>query len=185
VTGIADLDKNQLCLGVIVGAQGVRGEVRIKPFTAEPEDVGAYGPVSNAPGTRSFDISVLRIAKGLVIAKLKGVNDRNEAEILKGTELFTDRSKLPEPEDENTFYHADLVGLRVDDSEGTVVGHVAAVFDHGAGDVIDIRCATEGRLISLPFTRAVFPKVDVVSGVLVVDMPDGVITDESPEGDKK
>lgn len=175
---------DRVCLGVIVGAQGVRGEVRIKPFTAEPEDIGAYGPVSDKGASRIFDMKIRGQAKGVVIAALKGVDDRNAAEALKGTELYVDRARLPAPDDEDTFYHADLVGLAAEDENGKPVGQVAAVFDHGAGDVLDIRLA-DGKLITVPFTKAVVPVVDLAAKRIVVAMPEGLIDDGTkPVGDE-
>ncbi|MCV6603492.1 MAG: ribosome maturation factor RimM, partial [Cohaesibacter sp.] len=115
---------------------------------------------------------------GVVIAKIKGITDRNGAEALKGTELFMDRSQLPEPEDEETFYHADLIGLDAFDEAGALLGRVTAVFDHGAGDVIDIRMAADGRLITLPFTKAVVPVVDIAAKRIEINMPDGMLSDD-------
>lgn len=177
-------EASRVCLGVIVGPQGIRGEVRIKAFTAEPEDVGAYGAVTDKTGAREFSLKVRGLAKGVVIAALKGVADRNAAEALKGTELYVDRARLPAPEDEDTFYHADLIGLAAEDAGGKPVGRVVAVFDHGAGDVIDIR-GGDGKVITVPFTKAVVPVVDVPGGRIVVELPAGLIDDGAkPEGDE-
>ncbi len=105
-------DRNRVCLGVIVGAQGVRGAVRVKPFTEDPMAVGDYGPVETKDGTRRFKIEATGTVKGVVICKLQGITDRNVAEALRGTELYVDRSALPEvDEDEEGDYHADLIGL--------------------------------------------------------------------------
>jgi 16S rRNA processing protein RimM len=155
-------------MGVIVGVHGVRGEVRVKVFTSEPEAIGAYGPLTDGSGTRSFKLKFLRQTKGL-----------------KGTELYTDRGSLPETEDDDTFYHADLVGLKAEDMDGNPVGQVVAVFDHGAGDVLDIRTIADGRLISLPFTREVVPVVDVAAGRLAVNMPEGLLASKDASGDSK
>ncbi len=174
----------RVCLGVIVGPQGIRGEVRIKAFTADPEDVGAYGPVADKAGARSFSLKVRGQAKGVVIAAIQGVADRNAAEALKGTELYVDRARLPAPDDEDTFYHADLVGLAAEDPEGQPIGRVVGVFDHGAGDVIDIR-GGDGKAVTVPFTKAVVPVVDVPGGRIVVAMPEGLRDDgRRPEGDE-
>ncbi len=174
---------SRVCLGVIVGPQGVRGQVRIKAFTAEPEDVGAYGALVDKLG-RTYEIAVRGLAKGVVIASVKGIADRNAAEVLKGTELYIDRARLPAPEDEDTFYHADLIGLAVENRAGTPLGTVVAVFDHGAGDVIDIR-GGDGKLVTVPFTKAVVPVVDVPGGKIVVEMPEGLIDDgRKPVGDE-
>lgn len=165
-------DTSRVCLGVIVGAQGIRGEVRIKPFTAEPEDVGAYGPVTDEPGEKTLRLSVRGRAKGAVVARIDGIADRNAAEALKGTMLFVARSRLPEPEDEETFYHADLVGLEAKAPDGALLGQVVAVFDYGAGDILDIRRA-DGSLASVPFTRAAVPEVNLAGGWLTVDWSEG------------
>lgn len=176
MAAVSTADTDRVCLGVIVGAQGIRGEVRIKAFTAEPEDVGAYGPLSDQPGTRRFSLTVRGMAKGVVVAKLDGVTDRNAAEALKGTELYVSRASLPAPEDEDTFYHADLIGLRAENPAGEAIGKVTAVFDHGAGDVLDLRL-NDGRLVAVPFTKAAVPVVDVAGGRIVVVIPEGLIDD--------
>jgi 16S rRNA processing protein RimM len=173
-------DDRRICLGVIVGAQGIKGDVRIKSFTADPGDVGAYGLLSDQPGTRSFRVTVRSLTKGAVVAKVEGVADRNAAEALKGTALYVDRERLPEPEDEDTFYHADLIGLRAEAPDGVPLGRVEAVFDHGAGDVLDIR-QTDGRTVSVPFTKAVVPQVDVTAGRIVVAIPEGLAGDAAGE----
>jgi 16S rRNA processing protein RimM len=172
-------------MGVIVGVHGVRGEVRVKVFTSEPEAIGAYGPLTDGSGIRSFKLKFLRQTKGVVIARIQGITDRDAAEALKGTELYTDRGSLPETEDDDTFYHADLVGLKAEDMDGNPVGQVVAVFDHGAGDVLDIRTIADGRLISLPFTREVVPVVDVAAGRLAVNMPEGLLASKDASGDSK
>jgi len=174
------VENGRICLGVIVGAHGIKGDVRVKPFTAEPEDVGAYGPLSDAPGTRTFRITVRSVVKGAVVAKVDGVADRDAAEALKGISLYVDRDRLPAPEDEDTFYHADLIGLRAEAPDGSPLGQVAAVFDHGAGDILDIR-GTDGRVVSVPFTKAVVPLVDVTAGRIVVAMPEWLADDAAGE----
>lgn len=160
---------DRVCLGAIAGAQGVRGAVRIKPFTARPEDVAAYGPVEDESGTRRFKLRVVEVKGGMVIATAEGVADRNAAEALRGTQLWVARDRLPPPE-EGEFYHADLVGLAVEDEAGNPVGRVAALHDFGAGEVIEI--ARDGaNSLMLPFTLAVVPVVDVAAGRVVIAPP--------------
>ncbi|WP_142849623.1 ribosome maturation factor RimM [Telmatospirillum sp. J64-1] len=167
-----------VCVGVIVGAQGVRGAVRVKSFTADPLDVAAYGPVSDEQGKRSFRLKVVGEAKGVVICTIAGVTDRDAAEALKGVTLHVDRASLPEPE-EDEFYHADLIGLAAELSDGSPFGRVRGIYDFGAGDVIEIG-RNDGTVIMLPFTKAVVPMVDVKAGRLVVEPPPEV--EAKPEG---
>ena len=170
----------RVCLGVVVGAHGVRGTLRIKPFTEEPEAVGAYGPVSDEAGRRSFELTVHGTHKGVVLATVPGVDDRDAAMAMKGTRLYVDRAALPAVEEEDAFYHADLLGLRVEDTSGRVLGRVTGVEDHGAGDVIEVTDARGGVRV-LPFTKVVVPTVDLAGERLVVDPPPETGEPESGE----
>ncbi|SDG36330.1 ribosome maturation factor RimM [Roseospirillum parvum] len=165
----------RLLLGVVTGPHGVKGQVRLKSFTAEPADIAAYGPLATADGRR-FTVAVTGRAKGVVLARLSGIDDRTAAEALKGTELWLERDSLPAPEDDETFYHADLIGLAVEDTGGRALGAVTAVHDFGAGDVLEIKGAA-GELM-VPFTRAAVPTVDLAGGRLVVDPPEEELAEE-------
>jgi len=169
-----------ICLGVIVAAHGVRGMVKIKSFTADPEDLVAYGPLHDAAGTRTFGIVLAGRAKDLLLGRVAGVEDRDAAEVLKGTRLYVERAALPEPEEE-TYYHADLVGLRVEDETGAPLGRVAALQNFGAGDLIEVERA-DGTSDLLPFTRAVVPVVDIAGGRLVVRPPAEIEPEEDAAG---
>ena len=164
------MGKNRLCLGVIAGAHGVRGEVRIKTFTETPEAIGAYGPLQDEAGSRAFEITRVRAAKGGVVAALKGVSDRNDAEALKGTRLYVSRTQLPEP-DEEEFYHADLIGMSACTADGTELGKVKAIHNFGAGDVLEI--AGEEPLF-IPFTRQAVPSVDLENRNIHVTPPEEI-----------
>lgn len=170
--------EERLCLGVVVGVRGLKGEVRIKSFTAAPGDVAAYGPVETRDG-RKLSLNVTGEAKGVVVARVDGVADRAAAEALKGESLYVDRRALPQPEDEDEFYHADLIGLNVVDEAETEIGTVIAVYDFGGGDVIDIR-RPDGRAAMAPFTRAAVPRVDLVTGRLCV-VRSSLVDDAAPE----
>jgi 16S rRNA processing protein RimM len=159
----------KICIGVVVGAQGIKGAVRIKPFTERPEAVAAYGPVTDEPGARRFEVKIVGQARGVVTAQLSGVTDRNAAEALKGLRLYVPRTALPEPQEEE-FYHADLIGLAVERADGSPLGHVNAVLDHGAGTSLEI-VAEGGRPLIVPFTRAAVPVVDLAAGRLVIEPP--------------
>jgi 16S rRNA processing protein RimM len=160
----------RVMVGVIVGAHGVRGAVRIKPFTAEPAAVAAYGPVEDEAGGRRFSVRVIGEGKGVVVAKLEGVEDRDAADALKGLRLFVTRAALPAA-GADEFYHADLLGLEAVTLDGNRLGRVRAVHEYGAGDSIELELADGGSLI-VPFTKAAVPEVDLAGGRLVVDPPE-------------
>ena len=163
----------RVCVGAVAGAFGVRGEVRLKSFTAEPEAVAAYGPVETEDGARRFEVTLSRPVKGGYAARLSGVTSKEEADALRGTRLYIDRAHLPDP-GEDEFYHADLIGLAVHDTGGAPMGHVNAVLNHGASDLLEVRLAGSSQTVLLPFTRAVVPTVDIGAGRIVVDPPEGL-----------
>ena len=173
-----DRAQDRVCLGIMVGAHGVRGLVKVKPFTEAPEDVAAYGPVSDKAGQRRWSLEVKGLGKGVVLVKVEGIADRDAAQALHGTELYVERAALPALEEEETFYHADLIGLRVEDREGRALGRVKAVENHGAGDLLEVEQTGDGKgggkTLLLAFTRAVVPLVDLAGGRLVVDPPDEI-----------
>jgi 16S rRNA processing protein RimM len=160
-----------ILLGVITGAQGIKGEVKVKTFTASPESLAAYGVLHGKDG-RVFAVASLRAAKDLAIVSFEGIADRNAAEALRGLELFVSRDQLPATEAEE-FYHADLVGLNAEDSEGRAIGVVRAIHNFGAGDVIEI-ARGDGDEVFLPFTREVAQEIDIASGRIVIAAPEEV-----------
>ncbi len=174
----------RLCLGVVAGVHGVHGLVRIKSFTAAPEDVASYGPVENEAGNRSFQVEVSAVRKGVVIARIAGVDDRDGAEALKGVRLYVSRAALPEPEEEE-WYHADLIGLDAVLKDGEVFGKIRQVHDYGAGDSLEIDRADGGGTVMLPFTKAAVPVVDVKGGKVVVEPPEGLLEPPGKEEEKK
>ena len=160
---------DRICVGAIAGSFGVRGEVRLKSFCAEPEAIAAYGPLFTEDGTRSFRVTLTRpVAAGLA-ARLTGVASKEEADALRGTALYADRTRLPALPDEE-FYHSDLIGMEVRDTGGAFLGRVTAVHDHGAGDLLEIAEAGRDSLL-LPFTRALVPTVDLATRRIVADPP--------------
>ncbi len=162
---------DRVCVGAIAGAFGVRGEVRLKSFTSEPNDIAGYSPLWTEDGTRSFAIRLTRPTTGGLGARLSGVETREAAEALKGVTLWADRGKLPKlPDDE--FYHADLIGLAVYDTGGALIGKVRAVYDHGAGDILEIFGPGRKQTLLLPFTRAFVPTVDLSAGRIIADPPE-------------
>lgn len=164
---------DRICVGAIAGAFGVQGEVRLKSFCVEAADIAAYGPLFTKDGSRSFTLRLTRPVAGGLGARLSGVSTKEEADALKGAELYADRSRLPAlPDDE--FYHSDLIGLVVRDTGGEEIGEVIAVHNHGAGDILEIRRKGRSSALLLPFTLATVPTVDVAGGCLVADLPDGL-----------
>lgn len=158
-----------ICIGAIAGAFGVQGEVRLKSFCADPAAIADYAPLSDKSGTRSFSVTLTKSLNGAFAARLGGITTREQAEALKGTQLFAPRARLPAlPDDE--FYHSDLVGLDAVDTGGAPLGKVATVQNHGAGDILEIR-SPKGALL-VPFTRACVPTVDLAARRVVVDPPD-------------
>lgn len=161
----------RICVGAIAGAFGVRGEVRLKSFTSAPGDVAAYGPLWSEDGKRSFTVRLTRPVTGGFGARLSGVETREDAEALKGATLWADRGRLPSlPDDE--FYHTDLIGLSVHDTGGALIGKVRAIYDHGAGDILEIFGPGRKQALLLPFTRAFVPTVDLAAGRIVADPPE-------------
>jgi 16S rRNA processing protein RimM len=162
---------DRILVGAVSGAFGVQGEVRLKSFCAEPEDIASYGPLFNEDGSRSFKIRLTKAVSGGFGARLTGIDTREQAEAMRGLSLYADRSRLPRlPDDE--FYHNDLIGLSANDPGGEPLGKVMSVQNHGAGDILEIRPAKGGETLLVPFTRAMVPTVDLVKGVIVVDLPE-------------
>jgi len=178
-----DAPAKRVCVGVIAGAHGVQGAVRVKSFTADPKDVARYGPVEDEKGERRFSLRLAGSAKGVVIARLEGIVDRNQAEALRGMRLYLPRAALPPTADEE-YYHADLIGLEAALGDGTPLGQVRAIHDFGAGDTLEIE-RPAGPPAMVPFTRAIVPVVDLAAGRLVVDPPPGLIDEPVPSRRRK
>ena len=168
----------RVCVGIVTGPQGVHGAVRIKSFTEVPEDIARYGPLADEAGRRCFELQVCGAAKGVLIARLSGVHDRNQAEALRGLHLYLSRSALPQTEAEE-YYHADLIGLAAVNTADEPLGRVAAIHNFGAGDIIEI-APPHGPSMLLPFTNAVVPTVDLAGGRVVIELPQEIEGDDVP-----
>ena len=155
----------------IGAAHGVRGEVKLWPFTQDPLAVATYGPLETEDGKRSFKIESLRSAKDYLVARIAGIGDRSAAEQLRNLDLFVPRDRLPPIEEPDTFYHADLVGLDVVTRDGAQVGTVHAVHNFGAGDILEIMPIGRGDAVMLPFTETTVPKVDLAARQITVVPP--------------
>ena len=169
----------RLLVGVITGPHGVRGDVRVKSFTSEPDGIADYGRLTDKSGTTAFDLRVKGMTKGLVVARIDGINDRNMSETLKGIELYVEREALPEIDTDDEYYFADLIGLRAVTPDGDDCGSVLAAHDFGAGTVLEVNL-TDGGTVFLPFTNAAVPQVDLDQGQVVVDLS---VLDDPDEGD--
>jgi 16S rRNA processing protein RimM len=165
----------RVCLGQIGAAHGVRGEVRLHSFTAEPAAITAYGPLETEDG-RVLQIEALRPAKDHFVARLSGVGDRDAAAALTNAKLYVPRERLPQTNEPDEFYHADLVGLAAVDRFGNNLGAVIAVHNFGAGDLIEVRPPDGGNSALVPFDTTHVPDVDIASRRLVLDVPVGMLT---------
>jgi 16S rRNA processing protein RimM len=167
----------QICVARIGAPHGVRGAVKLWTFTEDPLAVKRYGPLATKDGARRFEVTHAREAKGHLVATLKGVATREDAERLNGVELYIAREKLPAT-DADEYYHADLIGLAAVNAADEPIGRVIAIHNFGAGDIIEIE-PPNGVTMLLPFTNAVVPMVDVQGGRLVIELP-GEIEDDDP-----
>ncbi|SCW87474.1 16S rRNA processing protein RimM [Ancylobacter rudongensis] len=160
---------DRVLLARIGAPHGVRGEVRLFIFAADPAALQDYAPLTDEAGTRTFRIKTLRPAKDHFVARLEGVDSREAAEALTNQGVYVARDLLPEPDEEDDFYQADLIGLAAFTSEGAPFGKVVAVHDFGAGDILEIAPEAGGKTLMLPFTKAVVPSVDLKAGRLTVE----------------
>lgn len=167
-----------ICVARIGAAHGVRGAVKLWTFTEDPLAVTRYGALSTKDGVRQFEVTHAREAKGFLVAMLKGVTSRSEAERLNGLELYIAREKLPETE-AGEYYHADLIGLAAVTADGEPLGRVVAIHNFGAGDILEIAPESSATLM-LPFSNAVVPTVDIAGGRVVIELPDEIEGDDGP-----
>ena len=172
----------KLLMGRIGAAHGIKGEVRIQSFTEDPMALAGYGPLATGKPGLTVEIEAARIADKMLVARLKGVTDRTAAETLNGIELFVERERLPPTDDDDDFYHADLVGLEARLTDGSVIGQVSAVPNYGAGDLLEVRNPRSGDTFLYPFTKAAVPEVHVKAGYLVIDPPtEADLGEEEPD----
>jgi 16S rRNA processing protein RimM len=160
----------RVCVARIGAPHGVRGDVKLWSFTADPLALLDYGPLESADGKHRFEIEALRPQGEFLVAHLKGVADRNAAEPLRNVELYVSRDQFPEIEGTDEFYIADLVGLKAVDANDTAVGEIVAVHNFGAGDLIELKLADVRETVLLPFSDATVPEVDIDGGKIVVDL---------------
>jgi len=160
----------RICVARIGAAHGIKGEVKLWSFTADPAAVADYGPLESEDGTQRFEIEAMRPAKDHLVARLSGVVDRDAAERLTNVRLYVARERLPPPAPEE-FYHADLIGLRAESRDGTELATIVGIHDFGAGDLLELRAAGASNTVMMPFTDATVPVVDIAGGRIVIDPP--------------
>jgi 16S rRNA processing protein RimM len=173
----------QICIARIGAPHGVRGAVKLWTFTEDPLAVKRYGLLATKDGTRQFEVTHAREAKGHLVATLKGIATREQAERLNGLELYIAREKLPAT-DRGEYYHADLIGLAAVTAANELIGRVIAIHNFGAGDIIEI-APPHGATMLLPFTNAVVPLVDLASGRVVIELPSEIDGDDPANADSR
>ncbi len=174
--------QGKVCVGAIAGAFGVKGEVRLKSFCAEPEAIAEYGPLQNEDGTRSFTVTLTGAIKQGLSARLTGIATKEEADALRGLRLYADRGALPAPEDDE-YYFADLIGLAVMDTGGARLGKVKAVHENPGNDLLEINLDGHAKTVLMPFTLAMVPKVDLEAALIVIDPPEGLMPEDGGNQD--
>jgi len=163
----------RICVARIGAAHGIKGEVKLWSFTADPAAVADYGPLESLDGTLRFEIEALRPAKDHLVVRLSGVRDRDAAGRLTNVDLYVPRDRLPAPADEE-FYHADLIGLRAEDRDGTALATIVGIHDFGAGDLLELRPPGAANTVLMPFNDTTVPVVDIAGGRIVIDPPQGL-----------
>lgn len=169
-----------ICMGVILAAHGIKGEVKIHPYSQNPEDLVSYGPLYNQSGDKLYELRIKRVQNNAVIATVKGCNDRNAAEQLRGTKLYIPRQALPEPDAEE-FYHEDLLNLKVLLPDATEIGIITAVHNFGAGDMLEVALSGSNKTEMLPFTKAVIPHINLAEGFVTYCPPEVIMAKDGHE----
>jgi 16S rRNA processing protein RimM len=169
-------------MAVIGAPHGVKGELRVKTFTADPLALGDYGPLTSEDG-RTFTVAAIRPAKNVVVVRFKEVTTREQAEAVNGVALYVDRSVLPDEElDEEEFFHADLIGLEIRDETGAKIGKVIAIQNFGGGDILEANISGR-RSVMIPFTLAAIPEVSVSGGYIRIDSVAAGLVEDEDEGE--
>ena len=168
-----------ICVGLLGSARGLKGELRVKSFTANARDIASYGTLTDETGAQAFELKVTAKHKDQLVVRIEGVNDRNAAEALNGQKLYVERSRLPEAQ-EDEFYFSDLAGLDAELVDGTPFGRVVQAEDYGGGPFLEVKAPGHGTVL-VPFTKAAVPQVDLSGGKVVIDPPAGLLEPGDPE----
>ena len=173
----------KVCLGKIVGVHGIKGEFKVKSFTAIDRDIASYGPLEDKDSKQQFELKVTGHSKGLLRIKIKGIDDRTKAETLIGTELYAPRGILPELKDEETYYETDLVGLKVLDECNNQVAKVSGFYNFGAGDILELKLHT-GRSEMIPFNKSYVPTINLEEGYIIVSSTGMVFLEDEEDSNE-
>ena len=173
---------NRILVGEVSGAHGIRGDVLVRAYTEAPEAIASYGPLTDATGQRSFTLRVVRVTSKGIVARIGGIEDRNAAEPLRGTKLYINRDRLPEPASAE-YYYADLIGLRAVASDGSALGQIVSVQNFGAGDLLELKPSDGTETEFIPFEDRWVPAVDLAARTIVINRPELTGSgDEDAEG---
>jgi 16S rRNA processing protein RimM len=171
-------NEQRVCVARVGAPHGIRGDVKLWSFTADPLAVADYGALASKDGSRTLEIETLRPAKDFLVARFKGIADRDAAERLRNLDLYVPRDRLPPIEEDDEFYFADLVGLVAHDPAGTRIGQIAAVHNFGAGDLLELKLDDARDTVFVPFTDATVPHIDIAGGKVTIDRPQEIGTQE-------
>lgn len=164
-----NISRNNVCIAKIVGVHGVRGLIKVKPYTTRPTDIVSYGKISNITGSREFNIEIKSTQKDIVIASIKDINNRNDAETLVGLELYVPRDALPQLNEEDFYIH-DLLNLNVVDEQNKIIGSVKNIHNFGGGDVLEIEFYSDKKIKSFSFTKENFPHIDIKNKAIKINL---------------
>jgi len=164
---IKKTEKKNICIGKILSPHGIRGLVKLSLYTDHPHKILTHGKIFNKNGSQEFEIEIKSQNQDVFLASIKGIENRTQAEALKGVFLYIDRKDLPEPEDED-FYINDLLHLDVIDENKEILGTVVNFYNFGAGDVLEIKLKTTGELKCYSFTKNHFPEIDIKNGFIIL-----------------
>ena len=177
------MSEKKVCLGKIVGVHGIRGEVKLKSYTASDKDIACYGELEDKTGARRFSLQIAGRSKDLLRARIKGIEDRTAAEALIGTELYAPRDVLPDLPENEVYYEADLLGLKVLDTQKAEVAEVIGFYNFGAGDILEIRLKN-GRSEMLPFNKGYVPEINLADGYIIVASTAMVFLEDEKDSEK-
>lgn len=180
---MADILDKRIWVGQILAAHGIKGEVKLKSLTQDPLAVAEYGVLQSEDGTQTFSIKIMGVHKGALIAKIKGVADRNAAEALARTKpkLYIARNQLPEPED-GRYYIEDLKGFNAISANGRMLATVKNIHNYGAGDILELTPADGGKDFMLPFKAPYASEPDIKKRTIEIMIPKGWLEEEGAQG---
>ncbi|ABD45431.1 16S rRNA processing protein RimM [Ehrlichia chaffeensis str. Heartland] len=165
------MENDLICLGVITSSHGISGHVKIKTFTENPEDFTSYGTLTD--GINTYEVEIISIiSQNIIIAQIKGIVSRTDADLLRNKKFFVEKNKLPNPTNDDEFYYSDLIGLNVVLENNNVYGNIKKIHNFGSCDIIEIRLSNSKKSTMLPFTKDIFPYVNVKEKYIIITLPE-------------